>query len=56
MLKDLLVLVLFSVLINWVTSLQILNQSSKDRNVKMISLSMALIIGILSGFILRFSL
>lgn len=56
MLKNVLVLIVFSFLINWVTSLQILNQSSEDRNVKMISLLMALIIGILSGFILRFSL
>jgi hypothetical protein len=43
---------LFSVLINWIISLQILNQSSNEKNIKIITISMAIIMGIIAGFVI----
>jgi|Laugresu1bdmlbsd_1035121.scaffolds.fasta_scaffold126189_2 hypothetical protein len=56
MFKDLIILILFSILINWITSLQTLNQSTQDKNVKIVSISMAIFMGVVAGFILRLSL
>lgn len=51
MYKNIFLFVLFSVLLNWITSLQILNQSSNQRNIKIITISMAVIMGVLAGFV-----
>jgi hypothetical protein len=56
MFKNLLLLIIFSLLINWTISLQLLNQSTQDKNIKIVAISLSLFIGVLSGFVLRFSL
>ncbi len=52
MYKNILLFMLFSVLINWIISLQILNQSSNEKNIKIITISMAIIMGIIAGFVI----
>lgn len=52
MYKNILLFILFSVLINWITSLQILNQSSNEKNIKIVTISMAIIIGTIAGFVI----
>jgi len=52
MYKNILLFILFSVLINWMISLQMLNQSSNEKNIKIITISMAIIMGIIAGFVI----
>jgi len=52
MISNILLAILFSLLINWIVSLQIVNQVSTDKNYKIISVSLALIAGFLSGLII----
>lgn len=51
MYKNILLLIVFSILINWIISLQILNQSLGQKNIKIITVSMAIIMGMIAGFV-----
>lgn len=50
--KNLFFSIIFSVLINWSIGMQILNQVSKNKNVKVISSVVALISAFAAGYII----
>jgi hypothetical protein len=52
MFKDLFFCIIFSVLINWSMGMQILNQVSKNKNVKIISSAVALMSAFAAGYII----
>lgn len=52
MFKNLLIALVYSVLINWCISMQILNQVSKSKSVKVVSTIMSVLLGFVSGFLL----
>jgi len=52
MFKDLFYCVIFSILINWCISMQILNQSSKDKRIKIISSIISVITALTAGFLI----
>lgn len=56
MFKYIILPAVFSILINWVVSLQILNQSTQEKNIKTISLSLAILIGFIAGLLFSISL
>jgi predicted histidine transporter YuiF (NhaC family) len=56
MLKYIVLPIIFSLLINWVVSLQMLNQSTKEKNIKTVSLSLAIFIGFIAGLLLSINL
>lgn len=52
MFRDLFYCVVFSILINWCVSMQILNQSSKDKRIKIISSIISVITVLTAGFLI----
>lgn len=52
MFKNLALALVYSVLINWCVSMQILNQVSKNKSVKVVSTIMSVLLGFVSGFLL----
>lgn len=52
MYKNILLFIVFSFLINWTISLQMLNQSSKEKSIKFIAIALALVMGTTAGFII----
>lgn len=52
MYKNIILSIVFSVLINWSISMQILNQVSKNKNVKIISSVVALVSAFVAGYLL----
>lgn len=56
MFKNIVSFIVFSILLNWVISLQFLSHSTQDKNTKIIAISLALIIGAVAGSALGISL
>ena len=52
MYKDLLLSFLLTVCFNWTIAMQILNQTSKDKRTRMVSVSLALAVPLVFGFII----
>jgi len=52
MYKNILLFIVFSFLINWTISLQMLNQSSKQKSIKFTAIALALTTGTIAGFII----
>ena len=52
MYKNILLFIIFSFLINWTISLQMLNQSSKQKNIKFTAIALALTTGAIAGFMI----
>jgi hypothetical protein len=56
MFKDILFCIIFSALINWSIGMQMLNQVSKNKNVKIISSVVAVISAFIAGYIVMLGL
>lgn len=52
MFKDLFYSFIFSILINWCISMQILNQSSKNKRIKIISSIISVVTATAAGFLI----
>lgn len=52
MFKDIFCSIVFSILINWCISMQILNQSSKDKKIKIISSIISVVTALTAGFLI----
>ncbi len=52
MFKNIVSFVVFSLLLNWVISLQFLSYSTQEKNTKILSIILALIIGTFAGWVL----
>lgn len=52
MFKNIILFIVFSFLINWIISLQMLGQSSREKKIRFNAIAAALIVGIIAGFII----
>jgi len=56
MIKFIFIPILFSLLLNWVISLQMLNRSTQEKSIKTISISLAILIGAIAGLLFSINL
>ncbi len=52
MFKNIILFIIFSFLINWTISLQIVSQSSKEKKIRFNAIAAALTVGTIAGFII----